>query len=168
MSLLGIVMRSLRVFSPLHYLMFHCIGRWADSFGLDHQDQANDALSEFMPASMRCSGPFFQVAIGSQLHFSCRGLTSNVAGSYLDIREHPGISHALPIAVGDNFRGYRLVGTLPSSFKTLNIIPGRNTRFHPEDGGWTPTARSRDRIFAAQQLGESQWYLSPLPWSSLR
>jgi putative ABC transport system permease protein len=35
---------------------------------------------------------------------------------FLEIRNHPGVELAVPIAMGDNYRGYRVVGTLPEFF----------------------------------------------------
>ena len=36
---------------------------------------------------------------------------------YLDIKKDPNVELAIPIAVGDNYLGYRLVGTLPELFR---------------------------------------------------
>src|SRR5579863_8665553 len=35
---------------------------------------------------------------------------------YQEIKNNPSVETAIPIAVGDNYRGYRLVGTLPELF----------------------------------------------------
>jgi putative ABC transport system permease protein len=44
---------------------------------------------------------------------------------YEDIKKHPGVEHAIPIAVGDNFKGFRLVGTLPELFTDTEYSEGK-------------------------------------------
>lgn len=41
------------------------------------------------------------------------------------VRAHPAVTLALPIAMGDNYRGYRLVGTTPALFEHLEYAPQR-------------------------------------------
>ncbi len=44
---------------------------------------------------------------------------------YVSIREHPGVSEAYPFALGDNYMGRRLVGTVPEMFLRHQWKPGR-------------------------------------------
>src|ERR1051326_932578 len=37
---------------------------------------------------------------------------------FLDIQKNPSVELAVPLAVGDNYRGYRLVGATPDFFNT--------------------------------------------------
>jgi putative ABC transport system permease protein len=73
---------------------------------------------------------------------------------YEAIKRHPAVKAAVPIAVGDNLRGYRLVGTLPELF-TLEYVPGKKTTlsdgkiFSNDPGAKEAVAGS----FAAQKLG---------------
>jgi len=73
---------------------------------------------------------------------------------YEAIKRHPAVKAAVPIAVGDNLRGYRLVGTLPELF-TLEYVPGKKTAlsegkiFSGDPGAKEAVAGS----FAAQKLG---------------
>ena len=42
-----------------------------------------------------------------------------------EIRRHPGVELAVPIAMGDNFRGYRIVGTTPEMFTQAEYAEGK-------------------------------------------
>jgi putative ABC transport system permease protein len=48
------------------------------------------------------------------------------ASDYEYIRRHPAVKMAIPIAVGDNLRGYRIVGTIPELFTDVEYAPGRH------------------------------------------
>jgi putative ABC transport system permease protein len=52
---------------------------------------------------------------------------------FLDIQKNPNVELAVPIAVGDNYRGYRLVGTTLDYFDKNEYAPGR--RFELQPGG---------------------------------
>jgi putative ABC transport system permease protein len=45
-----------------------------------------------------------------------------------DIRKHPAVALAVPIAVGDNYHGFRIVGTLTNMLTDVEISPGRKHR----------------------------------------
>src|SRR5688572_20174968 len=54
--------------------------------------------------------------------------TGNIQWSdFLDAQKNPNVERAVPLAMGDNFRGYRVVGTLPVLFATEYSVrpPGR-------------------------------------------
>lgn len=73
---------------------------------------------------------------------------------YEDINKHPGVEHAVPIAVGDNYKGYRLVGTLPELFTETQYR--EDTSYATLPGGrWMDPARREAVVggFAAAQLG---------------
>lgn len=70
------------------------------------------------------------------------------------IRRHPMIKTAIPIAVGDNLRGFRLVGTVPELFTTVEYAPGR--RFSLQGEGRIFSLDAKEAVagsFAAQRLG---------------
>ncbi|MEO6569847.1 MAG: FtsX-like permease family protein [Opitutaceae bacterium] len=49
----------------------------------------------------------------------------NIAAEDVEtIRNNPAVDVALPIAVGDNYKGYRLVGTTPELFTRIEFAPG--------------------------------------------
>jgi putative ABC transport system permease protein len=47
------------------------------------------------------------------------------AADYEMIRRHPAVKTAIPIAVGDNFYGWRIVGTVEQLFTAVEPVPGR-------------------------------------------
>jgi putative ABC transport system permease protein len=70
------------------------------------------------------------------------------------IRRHPMVKTAIPIAVGDNLRGFRIVGTVPELFTQVEYSPGR--KFTLEKGGTLFAADQRQAVvgsFAARRLG---------------
>ncbi len=72
---------------------------------------------------------------------------------YLDIKQNPNVEFALPIAVGDNYRGYRLAGTLPELFTAVEYRPGRHYSFRA-GRAFEPTLREAVvGSFAADKLG---------------
>jgi putative ABC transport system permease protein len=44
---------------------------------------------------------------------------------YETIKRHPAVKIAIPIAVGDNLRGYRIVGTVAEFFSDVQYAPGK-------------------------------------------
>jgi putative ABC transport system permease protein len=75
------------------------------------------------------------------------------ASDYEYIRRHPAVRRAVPIAVGDNLRGFRIVGTIPELFTDVEYAPGRH--FTLADGKlFDPGAREAVvGSFAAKRLG---------------
>ena len=72
---------------------------------------------------------------------------------YLEIKQNQNVEFALPIAVGDNYRGYRLAGTLPELFTAVEFRPGRKYAFR---SGRAFDAAFREAVvgsFAADKLG---------------
>jgi putative ABC transport system permease protein len=75
-------------------------------------------------------------ARGSQLQlvlnaiFHLEASPGNLAWSdYEFIKNHPAVKRAIPIAVGDNLRGYRIVGTLPELFTDVEYAAGKKFSF---------------------------------------
>src|SRR5215207_6875534 len=76
------------------------------------------------------------------------------AADYEAIKRMPMIKTAIPIAVGDNLRGYRLVGTIPELFTSVEYAPGK--KFGVCSGGKIFAAEAKEAVagsFAAQRLG---------------
>jgi len=72
---------------------------------------------------------------------------------YEALKTNRAVAAAVPIAVGDNYRGYRLVGTLTNYFE-VEYAPGR--RFVVSPGGRMLEDGYREAVvgsFAAQKLG---------------
>jgi len=72
---------------------------------------------------------------------------------YLKIKNDPSVALAMPIAVGDNYLGYRLVGTLPELFEQVEYAPGKHYAVEP--GGNFFDVTRREAVvgsFVAQRL----------------
>lgn len=70
------------------------------------------------------------------------------------IKSNPNVDIALPIAVGDNFKGYRLVGTTGDLFERVEYAPAH--RYHLGVPGRPFTDGQKEAVvgsFAARQLG---------------
>lgn len=69
-------------------------------------------------------GSKLQLVLNAIFHLEAS--PGNLAWSdYEAIRRHPAVKLAVPIAVGDNLRGYRLVGTMPELLTAVEISPGK-------------------------------------------
>lgn len=72
---------------------------------------------------------------------------------YEQVKKFPAIEAAYPLAVGDNYRGYRLVGTIPEYLQNHAYAEGRT--FALEEGGSVFAADSMQAVvgsFAARRL----------------
>ncbi len=73
---------------------------------------------------------------------------------YLDIQKNPNVELAVPLAVGDNYRGYRLAGTTPDFFERSEYAPGKRFTIAPGGRLFDPTLREAVvGSFAARKLG---------------
>lgn len=79
----------------------------------------------------------------------------NIAGSDVElVKRNPSVELALPIAVGDNYKGYRLVGTTTELFDRVEFAPGRRYQLIPP--GRPFVEGQKEAVvgsFAAKQLG---------------
>ena len=76
------------------------------------------------------------------------------AADFETIKQHPAVDLALPIAVGDNFKGFRLVGTTTDLFHRVEFSSGR--RYEIVAPGRPFVEDQKEAVlgsFAAQQLG---------------
>ncbi len=109
------------------------------------------AANSGFDAVLGARGSKLQLVLNALFHLEAS--PGNLAwADYEQIRRHPAVKTAIPIAVGDNLRGYRLVGTLPELFD-VELAPGR--KFHVADGRmFEPKATEAVAgSFAAAQLG---------------
>jgi len=71
------------------------------------------------------------------------------------VKRHPMVKTAIPIAVGDNLRGFRLVGTMPELFEKVEYAPGK--KYALQHGALFSAAGGKKEAlagsFAAQRLG---------------
>jgi putative ABC transport system permease protein len=73
---------------------------------------------------------------------------------YTEIAAHPRVTLAVPYAVGDNYQGYRIVGTTPEMFTQFRYRSGVGFTFAP--GGRVFDAAAREAVvgdYAARHLG---------------
>lgn len=74
---------------------------------------------------------------------------------YEALRRHPLVKSALPIAVGDNYRGYRLAGTLGEGLEQLELQGGERLRVAAGGAFWSG-AEAHEAVvgsFVAERLG---------------
>jgi putative ABC transport system permease protein len=100
-------------------------------------------------------------ARGSQLQlvlntvFHLEASAGNIPWSmYKQIAANPRVELAIPYAVGDNYKGFRLVGTIPELFTKFRYRSGQG--FEVEPGGRFFQADTRDVVvgsYVARQLG---------------
>lgn len=105
-------------------------------------------------AVLGARGSKLQLVLNSIFHVEAS--PGNLAWSdYEAIRRHPLVKTALPIAVGDNYRGYRLVGTLPDMLAGVEFRPGR--KFTLQAGGrFIAGVEAKEAVagsFVARRLG---------------
>ncbi len=60
---------------------------------------------------------------------------------FLDIQKNPDVELAVPIAVGDNYRGYRIVGTTLDLFEKTEYAPGKKFALQPGGNWFDPLRR---------------------------
>src|SRR6185369_9683229 len=83
-------------------------------------------------AVLGARGSKLQLVLNAIFHLEAS--PGNLAyADYEMIKKHPAVKVAIPIAVGDNLRGYRLVGTVPELFETVEYAPGK--KYTLEGGG---------------------------------
>jgi putative ABC transport system permease protein len=103
-------------------------------------------------AVLGARGSKLQLVLNSIFHLEAS--PGNLAASdYEYIRRHPAVKLAIPIAVGDNLRGYRIVGTIPEFFTGVEYAPGRHFRL---SAGKLFDPAAKEAVigsFAARKLG---------------
>lgn len=73
-------------------------------------------------------GSKLQLVLNAIFHLEAS--PGNVAAAdYEAIKKHPAVKQAIPIAVGDNLRGFRIVGTIPELFTDVEYAPEKKFSF---------------------------------------
>ena len=87
--------------------------------------------------------------------FHLEASPANIAWSdVLEIQKHPNVELAVPIAMGDNYHGYRVVGTTEEMFTKSEYAPGK--RFVAQKPGRFFDPKLREAVagsFVARKLG---------------
>ena len=60
---------------------------------------------------------------------------------YEKIKKNSGLRSAIPISMGDNYRGFRVVGTIPEMFQGREYAPGKSYRVRPPGRLFDPTLK---------------------------
>jgi putative ABC transport system permease protein len=98
-------------------------------------------------------GSKLQLVLNAIFHLEAS--PGNLSGADFEaIRRDPRIKTAIPIAVGDNLRGFRLVGTVPELFTNVEYAPGK--KFTIKAGGKLFNPDAKEAVagaFAAERLG---------------
>ncbi len=103
-------------------------------------------------AVLGARGSKLQLVLNAIFHLEAS--PGNLAAADFEfIRRHPAVKLAIPIAVGDNLRGFRIVGTVPELFTAVEYAPGK--KFALSSGSlFNPVAKEAVLgSFAAQRLG---------------
>lgn len=106
-------------------------------------------------AVLGARGSKLQLVLNAIFHLEAS--PGNLAwADYEMVKRHPAVKTAIPIAVGDNLRGYRIAGTTPELFEKVEFAPGK--KFAVAGGGkfFSAAADAREAVagsFVAQKLG---------------
>jgi len=120
------------------------------------KDQARAAFTGVnggFDAVLGARGSKLQLVLNSIFHLEAS--PGNVsAADYLDIKNNRNVELAIPIAVGDNYKGWRLVGTIPELFEKVEYSPGKH--YELEEGGNFFDPKRREAVvgnFVARKMG---------------
>jgi len=104
-------------------------------------------------AVLGARGSRLQLVLNAIFHLEAS--PGNISSAdFEQIRRHPAVKAAIPLAVGDNYRGYRIVGTLEDLFTKVEYSPGR--RYAVQPGGRVFAGAAHEALvgsFAAERLG---------------
>lgn len=110
------------------------------------------ATNSGFDAVLGARGSKLQLVLNAIFHLEAS--PGNLAAADVEaVRRHPAIKTAIPLAVGDNYLGWRIVGTVPQLFE-VEYLPGR--RYAVEPGGKLFDPAKREAVIgalAARKLG---------------
>jgi putative ABC transport system permease protein len=119
------------------------------------RDQVHSALTQTtggFDAVLGARSSKLQLVLNAIFHLEAS--PANIAWSdYEAISRHPSVALAIPIAMGDNYRGFRVVGTIPKFFEQTEFAPNR--KYQVRDDGRLFDPMLREAVvgsFAAQSL----------------
>ncbi len=122
-------------------------------FAINHQAyQAFTSGANGYEAVLGARGSALQLVLNTVFHLETS--PGNIPYSlYQQVAENPGVDRAVPFALGDNYRGFRIVGTSETFFTDP---PGDGTQFACQRGGRFFDPSRREAVvgsFAARQTG---------------
>lgn len=129
------------------------VGLWMSVWTIKEQSQETfTSVDAGFDAVLGARGSKLQLVLNAIFHLEAS--PGNLPWSdFLDIQKHPSVELAVPLAVGDNYHGFRLVGTTLDLFQRAEYAEGK--RFAVENGGRLFEMGYREAIvgsFAAQRL----------------
>lgn len=160
MSLLQIILKSLRqhllstVVAALSIALAGglLITVWAVK---DQAVQAFTQTDSGFDAVLGARGSKLQLVLNAVFHLEASPGNLSM-DDYNSVRRHPSVRSAVPIAVGDSFRGFRVVGVTTNLFTDTEFAPGR--KFSIDPNGRMFDIKRREAVvgsFAAAKLGLS-------------
>jgi putative ABC transport system permease protein len=119
----------------------------------DQSQRAFVETSTGFDAVLGARGSRLQLVLNAIFHLEAS--PGNIAaGDFEQIRRHPAVKAAIPLAVGDNYRGYRIVGTVENLFTQVEYARGR--RYAVQPGGRVFAGTAHEALvgsFVAERLG---------------
>lgn len=119
------------------------------------KDQSQKAFLETstgFDAVLGARGSKLQLVLNSIFHLEASA--GNLSGAdYDQIKKHPAVKTAIPLALGDNYQGYRVVGTVEELFTSVEYAKGK--KYALESGGRWFSGAEREAVigsFAASKL----------------
>ena len=92
-------------------------------------------------AVLGARGSQLQLVLNSIFHLEAS--PGNVAWQdFLDLQNNPDVELAVPLAVGDNFHAWRIVGTTPDLFQKSEYALGKKFELRPGGNWFDPARRS--------------------------
>jgi putative ABC transport system permease protein len=158
MNLFTIVRRSLRQHALSTFVTAGSValagGLLMSVWVVKQQSQATfTGVNGGFDAVLGARGSKLQLVLNAVFHLEAS--PGNLAWQdFLDIQKNPAVELAVPLAVGDNYRGYRLVGTTPDLFTKSEYAPDKRFALQP-GGDWFDPERREAVVgdFAAHKLG---------------
>lgn len=128
-------------------------GLWMSVWTIKEQSQETfTSVDAGFDAVLGARGSKLQLVLNAIFHLEAS--PGNLPWSdFLGIQKHPSVELAVPLAVGDNYRGYRLVGATLELFQRAEYADGK--RFAVESGGRLFEPGYREAVvgsFVAQRL----------------
>lgn len=111
------------------------------------------ATNSGFDAVLGARGSKLQLVLNAIFHLEAS--PGNIAAADFEmIRRHPAVKTAVPIAVGDNYQGWRIVGTTEQLLSEVEYAPGRRYAIAP--GGRNFKLGAREAVvgsYVAEKLG---------------
>jgi putative ABC transport system permease protein len=119
----------------------------------EQSQRAFTGMNAGFDAVLGARGSKLQLVLNAVFHMD--ESPGNLAwADYLELEADPNVAVAVPLAGGDNYRGYRIVGVTPELFMDVEYAPGRRFRVLPPGRVFDPVLREAVvGNFAATRLG---------------